>query len=177
MVDDPLVLINDLDHDFGDEFEYGVVEVKEVEIGSSHQYKRPRRMNNGQLQRKELAVYHPTPKVVIAKRPTIASRELTAVAREQGAAGLWEALQDYVDTVEPDLTYQLKPTLKIGVWPYFKLTHPPLPFAPLVGSLVDFVRATPARANANGEQTREAKYDTVLIEEYPKREGIYHEFN
>ncbi|CUA77886.1 hypothetical protein RSOLAG22IIIB_12890 [Rhizoctonia solani] len=161
------------DRDFGDGYEYHTIDIEEVEVGATGEGGYPRPPPNVPLPARETGVYYPTRKILIAKRPTIVSRHLTDVAREQDAPGLWDALQDYVDTVEPDLTYQLKPTLKIGTWSFFKLAHPPLPFAPLVGPLLDFVRATPARKNAGGDQTREAKYDTVLIEEYPQREGIY----
>ncbi|CAE6481254.1 unnamed protein product [Rhizoctonia solani] len=163
----------DDDGDFCGGCEYCVVDVEEVEIGATGEGNHPRPRNDTRALAKEPTVCQPTPRIVIAKRPTIVSRKLEDVAREQAATGFWDALQDYIDTVEPDLTYQLQPTLKIGTWSFFKLAHSPLPFAPLVGSLLDFVRATPARAKKNGELTREQKYDTVLIEEYEGKQGIY----
>ncbi|KAG8681197.1 hypothetical protein FRC11_001435, partial [Ceratobasidium sp. 423] len=143
----------DDDGDFCGGGDHCVVDVEEVEIRPTGEYYHARPRNEVQLQPKEPA--------------------LEDVAREQEAPGLWAALQDYIDTVEADLTYQLQPTLKIGTWSFFKLAHPPLPFAPLVGHLLDFVRATPAQTKGNGEETRESNYDTVLVKEYPTRKGIY----
>ncbi|KAG8728968.1 hypothetical protein FRC11_009799, partial [Ceratobasidium sp. 423] len=101
----------DDDGDFCGGGDHCVVDVKEVEIRPAGKYYRAWPRNEVQLQPKEPV--------------------LEDVAHEQEAPGLWAALQDYIDTVEADLTYQLQPMLKIGTWSFFKLAHPPLPFAPL----------------------------------------------
>ncbi|CCO37078.1 hypothetical protein BN14_11229 [Rhizoctonia solani AG-1 IB] len=118
-------------------------------------------------------ITQPSPRLVIAKRPTTKGCRITNVAIDHDAPGLWEAIQSYVNTIDPDLTFQLSPTMTIGVWSYVKLMHNPLPFAPLVGSLTDFVRAVPSKANKQGKESREAHYDTVLVEVTSSQQGIY----
>ncbi|KAG8739845.1 hypothetical protein FRC11_000542, partial [Ceratobasidium sp. 423] len=167
----PMHKVWDDEGDFGDEGKYGQGGTEEVEIRSSSKHEPSRK--DTQLWKKEPYICQPAPRIIIAKCPTITTRKLTDMAHEQEAPGLWDVLQDYIDTIEPDLTYQLQPSLKISTWSFIKLIHPPLPFAPLVGSLIDFVRATPARTKMNGEQMQEAHYDMVLVEEYPNRKGIY----
>jgi hypothetical protein len=88
---------------------------------------------------KEASIVQPTPHLEITKRPTMGGLRLTQVAAAHQAPGLWAALQDYVDTINPDLNVQLSEAMTIGVWSFCKLIHDPLPFAPLVGSLTDFV--------------------------------------
>jgi hypothetical protein len=124
---------------------------------------------------KEASIIQPTPWLGIAKRPTTESVPLADIAVAHNAPGLWEALQDYIDMVDPDLTFQLSGSMKIGVWSFCKLKHDPLPFAPLVGSMTDFVQATLAEI-VGSRQTREANCDTVLIETYGDRKGIYHKY-
>ncbi|KAG8743532.1 hypothetical protein FRC11_013861, partial [Ceratobasidium sp. 423] len=108
----PMHKVWDDEGDFGDEGEYGQGGTEEVEIRSSSEHEPSRK--DAQLRKKEPYVCQPAPRIVIAKCPTITARKLMDVAREQEAPGLWDALQDYIDTVEPDLTYQLQPSLKIG---------------------------------------------------------------
>ncbi|KAG8740602.1 hypothetical protein FRC11_000176 [Ceratobasidium sp. 423] len=133
--------------DFGDEGKYRQGGTEEVEIRSSSKHEPSRK--DTQLQKKEPYVCQPAPRIVIAKCPTITTQKLMDMAHEQEVPGLWDVLQDYIDTIEPDLTYQLQPSLKIGTWSFIKLIHPPLPFAPLVGSLINFVWTTPARTKMN----------------------------
>ncbi|CUA67697.1 hypothetical protein RSOLAG22IIIB_07539 [Rhizoctonia solani] len=134
---------------------------------------RPRHSLQLDVRIKESLIIQPTPCLDISKRPTMGGLRLDQVAATHQAPGLWAGLQDYVNTIDPDLNVQLSETMKIGIWSFCKLIHDPLPFAPLVGSLTDFVRATQAKLNASGRKTHESNYDTVLIETYPTRKGIY----
>jgi hypothetical protein len=157
--------------DFGDE-EATVEGEYQFAVEQRVEETRPRHGARLDVRTKEATITHPAPRLEIAKRPTTGGMQLAQVAATHQAPGLWAALQDYVDTIDPDLTIQLSETMTIGVWSFCKLVHDPLPFAPLVGPLTDFVRATPAKVNAGGRQSREANYDTVLIETNAKREGI-----
>jgi hypothetical protein len=158
--------------DFGDE---------ETTVEGEHQFAverrveeiRPRHGPQLDVRIKEVSIIQLTPHLDIAKRPTREGQSLAQVAAAHQAPGLWAALQDYVNTVDVDLTVQLSKTMTIGVWSFCKLIHDPLPFAPLVGSLTDFVQATPAKLDASGRKTREPNYNTVLIETYPTRKGIH----
>ncbi|CUA71944.1 hypothetical protein RSOLAG22IIIB_09957 [Rhizoctonia solani] len=115
--------------------------------------------------RKEPFVYHPQPRVTIAKTPTESNIKISAIIARNRAPGFLEALKRYVEVRSSNLAFQLNLQTKLGVYSRFKLAHDCLPFSPLTGRKTDLVRATPVRRNRHGVMTRAPCFDTVLIEQ------------
>ncbi|CCO35965.1 hypothetical protein BN14_10087 [Rhizoctonia solani AG-1 IB] len=58
-------------------------------------------------------ITQPSPRLVLAKRPTTEGCRITNVANDHNAPGLWEAIRSYINTIDPDLTFQLSPSMTI----------------------------------------------------------------
>ncbi|KAF8594438.1 hypothetical protein BDV93DRAFT_400336, partial [Ceratobasidium sp. AG-I] len=123
---------------------------------------------------KEQVAYQPEPLIRIAKRPPIHNLAATTIIATYNAPGFIEGVRDYLEPLSANLAFHINEQTKFGLYSRFSLIHQPLPFAPLAGSRVELVRASPATRDHHGLARRAAFFDTVLIEDDPDFQGILH---
>jgi hypothetical protein len=121
---------------------------------------------------KEQDIYQFRPTLQIAKEPTYPRVRGSNIIHDHNATGFIGTIINYVQQFDKNLAFQLDEDAYFGVWSRFSLHHSYLPFAPLVGKCIDLVHASPARCNSHGRVTKQAFFDTMLLDDSPHLNGL-----
>ncbi|KAF8593642.1 hypothetical protein BDV93DRAFT_460613 [Ceratobasidium sp. AG-I] len=118
-------------------------------------------------------IYQPNPIIRIAKRTPHRVLGSYLINRHE-ATDLIPATLTFLRQKFPQhQPFYLNEESSFCIWTRCNLQHRPLPFAPLVGAKTDTVRTFPATYDGDGRLTRVASFDTVLLDEFPDKEGLH----
>ncbi|QRW09327.1 leucine-tRNA ligase [Ceratobasidium sp. AG-Ba] len=119
--------------------------------------------------------YHPNPTIRYAKRPTKPRVYGRSIICDHNAPDFINRVKSYVSGLPGGEEHSrlLNEDFRFGVWTRISLQHNRLPFAPLVGSKTDSVRAYPAHMSRRLARHRPSTFDTVMLETNPEAQGIH----
>ncbi|KAG8761973.1 hypothetical protein FRC11_011835 [Ceratobasidium sp. 423] len=118
-------------------------------------------------------VYKFSPRIFIGQRPLERRMSVADIIHDFEAPGFTERIAEYLDDIQPGLSYQVDDRSCYAVWRRCELHHDPLPFAPLEGDSKDVIRAQPVTIDRAGRVTRPSYFDCALILSSAMHQGLF----
>ncbi|QRV87051.1 leucine-tRNA ligase [Ceratobasidium sp. AG-Ba] len=164
---------NNMDFDEnGDDVGEGVPEDRRLDNNNRHDELAS--LPSSRKQRHDHLEYHPEPIVRHAKHPTRSNVPARDIILNHKAPEFIDGVKSFVSGLPGGEEHArlLDENFRFGIWTRVSLEHDPLPFAPLVGSRTESIRARPAHLSRRLARHRPSTFDTVLLEANPEAQGI-----